>query len=86
MILRNHGLLTVGKTVGEAFFWLYTLQKACEIQVLAQAGGGPLRVPDAAVQRLVTEQTREFAGATPGTREWIALRREADRVAPGYAD
>ncbi|MDE2621088.1 MAG: class II aldolase/adducin family protein, partial [Sphingomonadales bacterium] len=42
MILRNHGLLAVGETIGEAFFWLYTLQKACEIQVLAQAGGAAL--------------------------------------------
>src|SRR5580698_8910851 len=42
LILRNHGLLTVGATVADAFTWMYTLQRACEVQVLAQAGGREL--------------------------------------------
>ncbi len=86
MILRNHGLLAVGETIGEAFFWLYTLQKACEIQVQAQAGGGQLRLVPQPIRDLVTEQTREFAGAKMGQREWIALLREVERFAPDFAD
>ncbi|HEX7559631.1 MAG TPA: class II aldolase/adducin family protein, partial [Usitatibacter sp.] len=42
MILRNHGLLTCAPTVADAFLYMYILQKACEVQVLAQAGGGEL--------------------------------------------
>ncbi len=85
MILRNHGLLAVGRTVGEAFYWLYTLQKACEIQVLAQAGGAPLKMVPQDVQDLVTEQTRQFAGADLGSREWVALMRDIERIAPDFA-
>lgn len=84
MILRNHGLLAVGETIGEAFFWLYTLQKACEIQVLAQSGGASLRHVPPAVRQLVTDQTRSFAGARMGERDWIALMREVERIAPGF--
>lgn len=85
MILRNHGLLAVGETVGEAFYWLYTLQKACEIQVLAQSGGAPLKMVPQDVQDLVTEQTRQFAGASLGSRDWVALMRDVERIAPDFA-
>lgn len=43
LILRNHGLLTVGATVAEAYLAMYNLQQACEVQIKAQAGGGALR-------------------------------------------
>ncbi|MDE2620782.1 MAG: class II aldolase/adducin family protein, partial [Sphingomonadales bacterium] len=59
---------------------------ACEIQVLAQAGGAPLTLPAQAVQDLASEQTRQFAGRRLGEREWIALMREVARIAPDYAD
>ena len=42
MILRNHGLLTCAETVADAFLDMYILQKACEVQIRAQAGGGEL--------------------------------------------
>lgn len=85
MILRNHGLLAVGETIGEAFFWLYTLQKACEIQVQALSGGAKLRLVPQEIRDLVTEQTREFAGARMGERDWVALMREVERFAPDFA-
>ena len=84
MILRNHGLLAVGKSIGEAFYWLYMLQKACEIQVLAQSGGAPLIEAPQAIRDLVTAQTRQFAGAEMGLREWVALMRDVERIAPGF--
>src|ERR1044072_1499207 len=45
MILRNHGLLTVGRTISDAFMAMFSLQRACEIQVLAQAGGPDQLIP-----------------------------------------
>lgn len=86
MILRNHGLLAVGESIGEAFYWLYMLQKACEIQVLAQSGGASLRMAPPSIRQLVTEQTRQFAGAAMGSREWTALMREVERIAPDFAE
>src|SRR5712691_193398 len=47
LILRNHGLLTVGSTVAEAFLSMFILERACKIQILAQSGGAELLpVPD----------------------------------------
>src|SRR5437762_12210650 len=42
MILRNHGLLTIGRTAAEAFLGMFLLERACKIQILSQAGGGEL--------------------------------------------
>jgi len=85
MILRNHGLLAVGVTVADAFLSIYNLQRACEIQVLAQAGGTPLNVDPsvlATVKQNVATVTRGMAGALA----WPGLLRKLDRVNPGYAD
>ena len=49
MILRNHGLLACGPTIADAFVDLYQLQRACEVQVAAQAGGAALVLPPHAV-------------------------------------
>eukprot|EP01037_Dinobryon_pediforme_P020578 gene20578-21249_t len=77
LILRNHGLLTVGRTVGEAFSLMYNLEKACQIQIAAQAGGRPLVVPSANVQQRTASQ---YAADPDGASEleWLALRRLAD--------
>src|SRR5713226_4553872 len=56
MILRNHGLLTVGKTPAEAFLAMFTLQRACEIQVFAQSGGSELVPVPASVLAKVAKQ------------------------------
>jgi ribulose-5-phosphate 4-epimerase/fuculose-1-phosphate aldolase len=42
LILRNHGLLTIGRTAAEAFLSMYILERACKIQILAQSGGSEL--------------------------------------------
>lgn len=85
LILRNHGLLTVGKDVGEAFLRLYMLQRACEMQIAAQSGGGALiELPDAQVQ-LVDQQTKgAFAPASYMT--WAALRRRAEKLDPSFME
>jgi ribulose-5-phosphate 4-epimerase/fuculose-1-phosphate aldolase len=56
MILRNHGLLTCGPTVADAFSEMYQLQRACEVQVAALAGGRPIRTPPASVAHRAAAQ------------------------------
>lgn len=59
MILRNHGLLTVGKSAGEAFSHLYYLERACQIQIAAQSGGAALRYPSQQVIEKTAQQWRD---------------------------
>ncbi len=74
MILRNHGLLTVGRTIGEAFALMYNLEQSCRIQLAAQASGRPLVLPSAAVQAHTAHQyDADPDGAAE--LEWQALRR-----------
>ena len=84
MILRHHGLLTVGHTVAEAFYWMWYLEQSCRIQLAAQSGGVPLAIPS----RGTVERTRaQFStGPTKGWLPWQALRRKLDREQPGYRD
>ena len=76
MILRSHGLLTVGGSVAEAFSRMYNLEQACRIQLLAQAAGGALVRPSEAVMRRTADQ---YDGDADGAAalEWAALRRLA---------
>lgn len=85
MILRNHGLLTTGRTVGEAFWLMVQLHRACEIQIAAMSGGAKLRLLDEEMQQLVHDQTYNFGGKPNGHLDWIALTRELDRTSPDYA-
>ncbi len=85
LILRNHGLLTAGRTVGDAFVAMYALQRACETQVMAQAGGAELvpvdpRIVDG-VKANVAAVTRGMGG---GGIAWPGLLRKLDRLDPGY--
>jgi ribulose-5-phosphate 4-epimerase/fuculose-1-phosphate aldolase len=85
MILRNHGLLTCGETVAEAFLNMYILQRACEVQVMAQGGGKELLpVPDAIVRGIqaVSKTVTRGAGAKLA---WPGLIRKMDRLDRGYA-
>ncbi|WP_194792292.1 class II aldolase/adducin family protein [Pseudomonas sp. UFMG81] len=94
MILRNHGLLTVGRSVSEAFMRMYYLEKACEIQLAAQAGGELLLPPHAVcahTERQFNDPGRpleEGQLADPDAMQlaWAALLRLLDKVAPGYRD
>ena len=61
MILRNHGLLACGESVAEAFDLMYYLERACQSQVNAMAGGAKLRVPPAAVAEKVASQFKKLA-------------------------
>lgn len=84
LILRNHGLLTVGETVADAFVNMYYLEASCSIQVRAQSGGGEL-IP-------VPKDVLDAAYAGPaqprrrGETIWPGLLRRLDRIDPSYRD
>jgi ribulose-5-phosphate 4-epimerase/fuculose-1-phosphate aldolase len=62
LILRNHGLLTVGQSVEEATWWFLRLERCCEIQLLAEAAGTPLLIDDHAARDAHREQGTPLAG------------------------
>ena len=84
LILRNHGALVVGRTIGEAFNWTHRLELACRSQLAAMACNAKL-VP---VPQPVLEET--WSNYQPQTRraygvmEWPALLRKLDRIDPSY--
>ncbi|WP_234536392.1 class II aldolase/adducin family protein [Streptomyces shenzhenensis] len=90
MILRNHGLLSVGSSAAQAFLRMYYLEKACRIQILAQSGGAQLVVPGDVVCEYAARQLN-VETEDPGLQDalaydlvWAALLRLLDRVAPDY--
>jgi ribulose-5-phosphate 4-epimerase/fuculose-1-phosphate aldolase len=90
LILRNHGLLTVGRTIAEAFVWMYRAERACRMQLAFQGmGDEAVEIPDE-VQRVTIERNRKAnspEGHRPiGLHEWPALLRRLDRIDPGYKD
>jgi ribulose-5-phosphate 4-epimerase/fuculose-1-phosphate aldolase len=85
MLLRNHGTLTIGRTIAEAYVLMATLVKACEIQLQAQASpSGLVFPPDAVIERSAL-QLRD-GGAVEGALEWPALLRKLDRLDASYRD
>lgn len=85
MILRNHGTLTVGISVPDAFQTMYFLERACAIQVAAFAGNTAVHVPPQAVQDVVTRQVASF-GDVADRLLWPALLRRLDRHDPSYRE
>jgi ribulose-5-phosphate 4-epimerase/fuculose-1-phosphate aldolase len=82
MLLRNHGTLTVGRTIAEAYVVMATLIKACEIQVAAQSSTNLLTPEPAIIQKAAAEL--HDGGAEEGMLEWPALLRKLDRIDPSY--
>ena len=85
LVLRNHGLLTVGKTIADAFLSMYTLEATCQIQIGAQAGGELTEVNPQIVKG-VAEAMRVQTGGMGGAFVWPALIRKLDRTDPSYQD
>jgi ribulose-5-phosphate 4-epimerase/fuculose-1-phosphate aldolase len=85
LVLRNHGLLTVGKTIADAYLSMYTLEATCQIQIGAQAGGELTHVNPAIVQG-VSEAMRVQTGGLGGSFVWPALIRKLNRTDPSYQD
>jgi len=79
MILRNHGLLTCGDTVADTFLGMYILQKACEVQVRAQAGGGELIPVPKAIIDGIQKNAQVVMKQAGGMIAWPGLLRMLDR-------
>jgi ribulose-5-phosphate 4-epimerase/fuculose-1-phosphate aldolase len=88
MILRNHGLLTAGRSVAEAFRLLYYLEQACQARLDALQTGRPIRLPPAEVREHTAQQWESGAAGigTTTLREWPALLRMLDRKDPSYRE
>ena len=83
MLLRNHGSLTVGRTIPEAFVLMETLDRACEVQLRAQAAVVPLRQPSEAMC-LRAHMQLVGDGSPEGVLEWPSLLRRLDAACPEY--
>jgi ribulose-5-phosphate 4-epimerase/fuculose-1-phosphate aldolase len=84
LMLRNHGLLTVGKTIADAFLSMYTFENTCQIQIAAQAGGGPLVEVDPRILDGVGHAMKVQTGGIGGQFVWPALLRKLDRLDDSY--
>ena len=86
MILRNHGLLVVGASIPEAFYNIFKLERACQVQVAALSCNVELQMPPASIvdasYRLYLPQTRRPFGVL----EWPALLRKLDKIDPSFRD
>jgi len=84
MILRNHGLLTVGCSVPDAFLAMYFLETSCQIQISAQAGGTLSPVPQKVLEGVTTAVRVQQSKGSAADLAWPALLRRLDRLSPGY--
>lgn len=83
MILRNHGLLTAGRTIPEAFFLMYYLDRSCEVQITAQSSGAKLVIlPESVCEHSALQQDIDTENL--GQLEWSALIRMLDREDLSY--
>ena len=86
LMLRNHGLLTTGATIADAFLMMYVFETACQIQVMAQSSGGELvHVPQPIVDG-IQAQAEQVTKGLGGQLIWPGLLRKLDRSDPSFRD
>jgi ribulose-5-phosphate 4-epimerase/fuculose-1-phosphate aldolase len=88
LFLRNHGIIAMGRTPGEAFMWCYRAERACRMQLaIQQAGVDTVPLPDQVIEETI-ERNRFLNSSegyrTIGVNEWPALLRKLDRIDPSY--
>lgn len=84
LFMANHGVITAGRSVAEAFDRLYFLERACQLQILAGSGGQEVKViPELTTRRLLEQ--RSGGEALAAERLFAALKRILDREEPDYA-
>jgi ribulose-5-phosphate 4-epimerase/fuculose-1-phosphate aldolase len=86
MLLRNHGILVMGKTVPEAFFTHWLLQRACEIQVTQLAMGDPIMVPPEVLAVHQRDLSKVQLPGGPGAADFAAMVRLVDRKDRSWRD
>ena len=84
LMLRNHGLLTCGRSIADAFLSMYTFEAACKIQVDALAGNSTLTQVNPAILQGVSHAMKVQTGGMGGAFVWPSLIRKLDRESPGY--
>ena len=84
LMLRNHGLLTVGATVADAFVAMYLFETVCTIQIRAMSGGTELVPVDARIIATARQQAAEATRGQGAQLSWPGLLRRLDRRLPGY--
>jgi ribulose-5-phosphate 4-epimerase/fuculose-1-phosphate aldolase len=85
MILRNHGTLAVGKTIGECFVRLYFLERACQAQIMALSAGESLNTPPQGSPEITAQQGQVGVALAANLLAWPALKRKAYRLDPSFA-
>jgi ribulose-5-phosphate 4-epimerase/fuculose-1-phosphate aldolase len=84
LVLRNHGLLTCGRTVAHAFFLMRNLEKSCQAQIAAMSTGAELVMLPS---QLMEHAAAQVAGRLDGEAEgWASLLKKLDRIDPSYRD
>ena len=83
LMLRNHGTLAVGASPAAAFLRIFFLERACKMQVLAQAGGDLLECGEELREKVAGQGASAF-GAMADKLAWPGMRRKLDRTLPGY--
>jgi len=86
MILRNHGLLTLGPSIPECFNNMFRLERACQLQVMALSCNTELQLPPEEVVKYTNHQMLPGTRRRFGLLEWPALLRKLDRTDPSYRD
>ena len=84
MILRNHGTLTVGSSVANAFLSMFVLERACRIQIMAQSGNSDLVYVPQAIVDGISQQAAQVTKGLGGSLAWPGLLRKLDRIDPSY--
>lgn len=86
MLLKNHGALTVGETIGDAFMHMYDLARACEIQVqIMSMGLKPDYVDQSIIDGIKAQAKIVHTGMTGGQKSWPAMLRRVYRHDPSFA-
>lgn len=84
LVLRNHGLLTVGRTIPDAFLAMYVLETACQTQLLAQSTGAELTRVDERILKGISAQAAQVTKGLGGQLAWPGLLRKLDRRDPSF--
>jgi ribulose-5-phosphate 4-epimerase/fuculose-1-phosphate aldolase len=86
LMLRNHGLLTVGPTIADAFLAMYLFETTCAIQVRGQSGGGELVQVHPQIVATAQQQAQQVTRNLGGALAWPALLRKLDRIDASFRD
>ena len=86
LMLRNHGLLTVGSNIADAFLAMYLFETTCSIQLRAQSGGGELLQVHPQILATAQQQAAQVTKQLGGALAWPALLRKLDRMDSSFRD